>query len=280
MTAQRVWLIRCTPPLSTDQEWTAIGAGVSSVMSDENGSQLFFSGEEPELAPLLQNLQLLHIAYESVEELPPVNWVQQCKELMTPVKLGMFTVRPIADEDPRTTQKPGEILLRPGSGFGTGHHPATRLAAELLLQNISTRPHHRLLDFGVGSGILSLLAAAVSPELRITGVDNDSLALENTRENFRLNGCIERIELVTELRSASTGCFDLIVANIYSGVLLGAEQELAALAESGAELIISGILEAQWTEVSERYSDRWTLRCRQAEDGWCAGVLTRNRISQ
>jgi ribosomal protein L11 methyltransferase len=53
------------------------------------------------------------------------------------------------------------VMLDPGLAFGTGEHPTTRLCLQWLQHAV--RPGDLILDYGTGSGILSIAALKVMP---------------------------------------------------------------------------------------------------------------------
>ena len=76
------------------------------------------------------------------------------------------------------------IIIEPGSGFGTGSHPTTQLCLKWIEKNID--PDSTMLDYGCGSGILSIAANNLGC-LKVTGIDNDKQALLNAERNMSLN---------------------------------------------------------------------------------------------
>lgn len=51
------------------------------------------------------------------------------------------------------------VIIDPGLAFGTGEHPTTRLCLQWLHHVVS--PGDKILDYGTGSGILSIAALKV-----------------------------------------------------------------------------------------------------------------------
>jgi ribosomal protein L11 methyltransferase len=144
---------------------------------------------------------------------------------------------------------PGERVLRinPGAGFGTGTHETTQLC----LEAIAKAPRAaRALDFGSGSGILSIALALLGSE--VDSVEIDPLAIDNARENAGLNGVAGKIRLEERLDPAP-GSYGVVVANILKPVLLEfADPLVSRLAPSGA-LILSGLIERDVDEVAKRF---------------------------
>ena len=144
-------------------------------------------------------------------------------------------------------------------------------------------PGKSLIDFGCGSGILSVAAALLFPGATITAVDNDELAVAATRENAERNGIGDRVNaaLCADPAELAGGEFapGLVCANIQRRVLLPAAAALTRLAAPSARLLLSGLLADQLDEVSDAYQARgWAERRRTLDpiDGaWGLLVLAR-----
>lgn len=147
---------------------------------------------------------------------------------------------------------PGEIVIEidPQMAFGTGEHATTRGCLRLLDTHL--RPGSRVLDVGSGSGILAIAAARLGAS-EVLAVEYDPDANINARENIERNdvgGIIQLREAMADdalLREA--GDFDLIVANILSGVIRPLLPAFARALKDGGQLIVSGILQSESDDV-------------------------------
>lgn len=156
---------------------------------------------------------------------------------------------------------PGEVVLRinPGAGFGTGTHETTQLCLEAIGRRALLGGKSagglggaRVLDFGSGSGILSIGAALAGG--KVSGVEIDPLAIDNAVENARLNGVEASIEYSRTL-TAARGIYPVVIANILKPVLLEFAPELARRLDPAAgTLILSGLIEKDVDEVADAYS--------------------------
>jgi ribosomal protein L11 methyltransferase len=144
------------------------------------------------------------------------------------------------------------IVLRAGGAFGDGRHETTQLCLQAVAA-FAPRPRRawRLLDFGSGTGILSIAAAKLGATAHGVEIDREAIAL--AMENTRLSGVDERATFGESLASA-TGAFDLVVANILRRVLLAAADELAARLAGDGTLVLSGLVATDVPEVSSRYA--------------------------
>ena len=175
----------------------------------------------------------------------------------------------------RHRHEPDEIVLAldPGMAFGTGLHPTTRLClAELEHVAASGAPLERVLDVGCGSGILSIAAARLGAG-RVVAVDTDPIAVEATAANARRNRVARRLR--TRPGSVPTGehPFDLVLANLISGVLVRIAADLAREIRPGGRLIASGIFVDREGEVLDAFAAvGLEIADRTAEGDWVALV--------
>jgi ribosomal protein L11 methyltransferase len=144
------------------------------------------------------------------------------------------------------------IRISPGPGFGDGGHPTTRLCLQALAALAPRGRPFRLLDFGSGSGILTI-AAAAHLGATVEAVEIDPRATEHAAHNFRTNQVVDRVRQITSL-SAACGPFDVIVANILRAVLVAHAEPLTRLLASPGTLVLSGLVSTDLPEVITRYT--------------------------
>jgi ribosomal protein L11 methyltransferase len=140
------------------------------------------------------------------------------------------------------------LFVDPGMAFGTGTHETTRLAAKLMLMTWpsvasaagAAGEDVKVLDVGTGTGVLALVAEKLGAS-EVTAIDVDPEARRVARENIRLNDSV--LVEVPELNLEEIeGTYDLVLANIIDGVLLGLKDDLFRVLKPGGTLILSGIL--------------------------------------
>ena len=142
------------------------------------------------------------------------------------------------------------IFLDPGSAFGTGTHPTTKLCLKWLSDNI--QGGELVLDFGCGSGILSIASIKLGC-LSATAVDIDHHALKVTKENSLINGLSVKTYLPDNLPKKK---FDIIISNILAKPLIELLPKFQSLLKPGGSLVISGILESQ-IKTLKNYSSKY-----------------------
>ena len=156
------------------------------------------------------------------------------------------------------------LALDPGLAFGTGTHPTTALCLEWL--DGAIRGGERVLDYGCGSGILALAALKLGAR-EATAFDIDPQALQATRENAAKNGLAAQVT-VAEFASDIEGRFDIVVANILSGPLIGLAPGLAPKARAGSALLLAGMLARQADEVAQAYGPWFDIGPAAEREGW------------
>jgi ribosomal protein L11 methyltransferase len=129
-----------------------------------------------------------------------------------------------------------EIIITPKMSFGTGHHATTCLVIEQMLRIDITGK--TLLDFGTGTGILSILAEKLGADA-ITAIDNDEWSIENAKENIIANHC-ERISIGKAETIPAGPSYDIILANINLNVIMANSKAIANAGQIGTILLLSG----------------------------------------
>lgn len=174
------------------------------------------------------------------EIIESVSWEDKWKEAFRPIKITEnLLVKPAWES---YIKKENEIVIEldPGMAFGTGSHETTRLAM-MLLEKFGVKGK-KILDIGVGSGILALGAALLGAE-RVIGIDNDSIAVEVASANVVRNNLIDLVKIEYG-DFYKYQCFeeDLVVANLMANLLIDLLDILPDKHEGAHLLIMSGIL--------------------------------------
>ena len=153
------------------------------------------------------------------------------------------------------------IIIQPGSGFGTGTHPTTRLCLKWLERNDIS--NDSLLDFGSGSGVLAITARKLGASF-VEGIEIDAKAIDNANHNAMLNGVDIRFHKTEE--SLKDDSYDNVVANILSDTIVNISPKLKKLTRK--RLALSGILIDQVERVIDTYSDWICLKVSEKIDNW------------
>lgn len=171
----------------------------------------------------------------------------------------------------------GELVIEidPQMAFGTGEHATTRGCLRLLDRHL--RPGARVLDIGSGSGILSIAAARLGAE-EVLAIEYDPDANINALENIERNDVQQKVTLREALADAELlhelGSFDLIVANILSGVIRPLLPAFAAALRGERQLIVSGILQSESNLVlQDAWAAGFVLVEEDREEDWWSALL-------
>ena len=171
------------------------------------------------------------------------------------------------------------IRMDPGSAFGTGSHPTTRLCLEALEQ---APPVGALVaDLGCGSGVLGLAALGLGATA-VVAADTDSLAVRATGDNRELNGrpadqlkvslgSVEALQHLLEGRRA-----DLLLCNILAPVIEALAPGFEALVAPEGRALLSGLLVDQAPRLEQVLGDLgWRVSARGSQGRW--GLLAIQR---
>jgi len=209
---------------------------------------------------------------------PHEDWARRWRRGLKPRRVGP---RLIVTPSWRTPEpRPGDevIVIDPEMAFGTGEHASTRGALRLLQE--AEPAGARVLDVGTGSGILAIAAARLGAK-QVLAVESDADALENARANLERNGVADRVELVhavvdSTFLTAGEPRFELILANVLSGVLVPLLPGFHRALTPGGRLILGGILEEEAEDViAAAEVAGFSVRVEDLEEEWWAVLLQR-----
>ncbi len=147
---------------------------------------------------------------------------------------------------------PGRSILSvPGEmAFGTGDHATTASCLRLLADIAAERPPGwTVADLGCGTGLLAIAARTLGAS-KAFACDFDPFAIEITRRNLARNH-VDHVTVAVRdvLRWKPRRPFDVVLANLFSTVLIEAMPVLRSAVASGGDLVVSGILASQGWDV-------------------------------
>ena len=233
---------------------------------------------------LVQSLSSLAKVFELT--LPPCKWIQvkdedwslTWKKSWKPDPVGKsILILPAWLDVPEKFLTRKIIRLDPGSAFGTGSHPSTRLCIEALDHDPPLG--QTIADLGCGSGILSLTALKLGAHSTFS-VDVDSLAISATKINSALNdfsenllnvflGSIEEIEANMPRKK-----IDLVLCNILAPVIKSLGPGFEKIIGHKGKLILSGLLVEQIEELKKFFLPLgWQVLEIKTKDQWALMVL-------
>ena len=248
---------------------------VTAVDDSDDDVRVFFT-RESERDAAVERLRAEADLTVTIEDVPDDDWAARSQAGIAPITVGALTIAPPwAADTARATNSGPTIVIQPSMGFGTGHHPSTRLCLRLLQQSRLTGLS--VLDIGTGSGVLAIAAATLGAA-RVVGVDLDPDALTNAHENLELNGLTGRVELIERDLSAPAGDLeagDIVLANLTGGLLCRDAATLAALVAPGGTLIASGFQTHELDEVAAAFETAGLRRAAQIQEESWIGVTFR-----
>ncbi len=229
--------------------------------------------------------------------LPPIHWEQQDDEDWSLSWKQHWQADPVGQRLlilPAWLELPPEhadrmvIRMDPGSAFGTGSHPTTRLCLEAIEQLAEERSGPdapdlgpiRVADLGCGSGILGI-AALLQGAASVSASDIDSLAVRATRDNAAVSGFADRlrvdlgsVERLAELLDGRPA--DLLLCNILAPVIEALCPAFdTVLAPDGLGLL-SGLLVDQAPRLQTVLAEQgWQAELRAQQSQW--GLMTIRR---
>ena len=181
-------------------------------------------------------------------------WQESWKKYFSILEIGKTLAIVPSWLDSKDVDRAIIIELDPGMAFGTGHHPTTRMCLEML--EILVKPGDTVLDLGCGSGILSIASAKMGSQI-VIGIDNDKTAVKVAMENIEINGISKSVSILNgSIPDENIGKYsnDVIVANISSKVILNLSEKIAEYLKPGGNLIVSGFLDTNETEVINKFN--------------------------
>ena len=212
--------------------------------ADKGAVLALFAGTPPSLA---------------IEQLPEVDWLTASQTGLEPIHAGVFHVH--TPEHPPLNQAGLRDFCIPASqAFGTGQHATTAGCLTMLThmkrQGVVVR---NLADIGTGTGLLAFAALHLWPRALATASDIDAVCLDVVADNAASNGVAtgaragELTMLVADGMDhpllEARGPYDLIIANILAGPLIGLAPDFARHMVPGGHLLLAGLLETQEAQV-------------------------------
>jgi ribosomal protein L11 methyltransferase len=223
-----------------------------------------------------------------IERVPEQDWVTLSQQGLEPIQAGRFYVHTPAH---RGTAPAGTVALEidAGRAFGTGQHETTS-GCLMALDRLKRQGFiaRNLVDVGTGTGLLAFAGLRLWPVARATASDIDPVAVEVTLENAQINdvrlgrapGALDTVTApgLHHPRLKARAPYDLIIANILAGPLIGLAPSLAKALAPGGRIILAGLLNSQATRVEAAYRrEGLRSRFRITRGDWPTLVLRRPR---
>lgn len=203
------------------------------------------------------------------------NWNSVWEQNFSPIKISdQVGVRAGFHKPMNDVQH--EIIINPKMSFGTGHHATTAMMMELMLHY--PLENKTILDFGSGTGILSILASKMKCK-NILAIDHEEWATNNAIENAAINHA-DNIVVKQGSEEQFTGkSFDVVLANINLNIIQTYFENLVTALNRNGYIFFSGILEADHAAMKTMAQKFLLLKTdSQTKDGWLALVFQKPKM--
>jgi ribosomal protein L11 methyltransferase len=221
---------------------------------------------EESFISLFESLPVFEFITYSVQDLEDKNWNEVWESSFKPITIGnLCTVRA-----PFHVQSNAqfELVIEPKMAFGTGHHATTEMVLTLILE--MDFKDKAVLDFGCGTGILSLLAEKKGA-LSIDANDIEEPAYLNTIENATLNNCVKIKAFHGDFNAIPSKSYDIILANVTTNTIQENLEDLINVLNSKGDILLSGILFEQQNIVKNLANALGlSLMAEKNQDNWVA----------
>jgi ribosomal protein L11 methyltransferase len=202
------------------------------------------------------------------------DWTERWREGLAPRRISDRLI--VSPSWCAPDASPGEVLIviDPEMAFGTGEHATTRGALRLLERALV--PGATVLDMGTGSGILAI-AAVLLGATHVDAPELDADSLPYARANADRHGVGDRIAFEHTTVDAAyllerIERYDVVTANVLSGVLLPLLPGMRGATRSGGSVIVGGILaEESATMIDAAHVAGLSLEAEDREDAWWTG---------
>lgn len=202
-----------------------------------------------DLQEMVELANQLEFEYE-ISEVDDKNWNDEWEKNYKPFEIKDVVLVKAPFHKEKASKSQIEIIISPQMAFGTGHHPTTEMM--LTTMNHLKFKNKRVLDFGAGSGVLSIAADKWGAK-KVIALENDKKAFENLKENIKINNCENTHAINGSLEDLNDKKYHIILANINRNVLMDYAKGIRKKCKSNATLLISGILEKDQKMVVHEY---------------------------
>lgn len=254
-------------------------AGFESFVETDEGLSAYIPEEdfsEAVLQALIAKYSDMTAIASSWKSLERKNWNEEWERSYEPIEVGKdIRVRATFHEpNPDFTY---DLLIQPKMSFGTGHHETTWLVMNEQLS--LPQAGLAIMDVGCGTGILAILASKLGAT-SLLGFDIDEWAVENTVENFAMNGLGEEAKVFkgTINEVPVENMFGGILANINRNILLDEIPKYVQHLLPGGWLVTSGFYEMDQQDIERCAAESGLKKLRSnTRNQWATVVFEKEK---
>ena len=256
----------------TEVLWSEHAMGVEEIIDDVNKFFIAYYSDKAELNNIknaLMKLSRVEIINEG--EIKEQDWAKDWMREMKPLRIGKDIIIKFGVLKRKYKSK-YVITIIPALAFGTGFHESTVLCLKAL--HALDLKNKIVLDIGCGTGILSIFAVMKGAR-KVVALDTDHDSIQESLRNGGLNRCLDRIELVQgTVESVKDAHFDVVVSNLYKGVILEEMKTIIECLAKDGIWIFSGIAQNDKIEILEQARTfSMNIHWKKLNE-WLCGALT------
>ena len=211
-----------------------ISLPITGVFEEETKLTAYFKSKPDSAA--LDALSEKYTVTFGTEESSAHDWLLKFKNSFSRLELSdKLNIVPLWNKDKGDSNS---IYIMPGLAFGTGLHFTTKSSLELM--ETLNFENKKVLDFGCGTGILSIYAERLGAG-SILAVDNDIEAVKEAKKHCRYNEC-KKVKAAFGDIFDIPGKFDIILANILFEVLAERLPYLSDKLNRNGYLLFAGVI--------------------------------------
>lgn len=205
-----------------------------------------------ELRNTLTNTNIIPEKDFVIKKVENKNWNKEWEKTIEPVHIKDKIVVYPSWKKNKLKDTGDKILIEidPKMSFGTGHNETTQIILEMMAENM-TGNEKKLLDFGSGTGILAIAASKMGVD-KVTAIEIDEDSIENAKEYFKINETEDIKLLKCDIKELKKSTFDVICANIISGVIIENLEEIYSRLIDNGKFFATGILKIEEQEVTSK----------------------------
>lgn len=230
--------------------------GIQHILEEEGFLKVYIEDnlkwKIEELRNTLTNTNIIPEKDFIVKKVENKNWNKEWEKTIEPIHIKDRIIVYPSWKKSKLKDTEGKILIEidPKMSFGTGHNETTQIILEMMAENL-TGNEKKLLDFGSGTGILAIAASKMGIE-KVTAIEIDDDSIENSKEYFKINET-ESIKLLKcDIKELTKGTFDVICANIISGVIIENLDEIYSRLVDKGKFFTTGILKIEERDMTDK----------------------------